>query len=57
LNAAPVEINDGKLPRVQHVASHDDIRSPEEREDVAVGVRRRRRMTSIASPFNTSLRE
>ena len=30
----------GKLPRVEHVAGDHDVRSPEEREDVAVGVRR-----------------
>ena len=36
---AAFDVDDGKLPRIEHVAGNDDIGSPEEREDVAVGVR------------------
>ena len=39
--AAAFDVDDGKLPRVEHVACDDDIGSSEEREEVAVGVRGR----------------
>ena len=38
---AALDVDDGKLPRVEDVAGHHDVRSPEEDEDVAVGVRGR----------------
>ena len=37
--SAAFDVDDGKLPRVEHVAGDHDIGSSEEREDVAVGVR------------------
>jgi hypothetical protein len=36
---AAIDVDDGKLPRVEYVAGENDIGSPEEREDVAIGVR------------------
>src|SRR5262249_40824081 len=33
--AAALGVDHGKLSRVEHIARHDDIRSSEEREDVA----------------------
>src|SRR5207248_10371449 len=41
LNApAALDVDDGKLSRVEDVAGDDDIGLPEKSEDVAVGVRR-----------------
>jgi hypothetical protein len=38
--AAALDVNDGKPARVHHVTGNDDVRAPEEGEDIAVGVRR-----------------
>src|SRR5262249_12462029 len=37
--AAAFDVDDGKLLRIEYVAGNDHIGPPEEREDVAIGVR------------------
>jgi hypothetical protein len=51
--AAALDVDDGKLPRVEHVAGHHHVRAPEEDERVAVGVRGGLVQHLDPSPFST----